>query len=141
MGYNIELSFNILKHSCVTDIQETVTTLAHEYNCNHCYTDYEFDKNLQYQRTHCLITVVFENANISSVIDFLKKIKGMNGLYIESICDDTTSDILYASQYYLTQMMNKNCAINYKLNKRKRSYSEDDTMILKEVEKKNYNML
>jgi len=130
MGYNIEISFNIMKHKSVTEIQENVTVLAEEYGCNNCYTNYEFDKNLQYQRNHCLITVIFENPNISHLIIFLKKIKNNKGLYIESIYDDITSQLLYASQYYLTQLMDKNGALNYKVNKRKRSYSEDDTLIL-----------
>jgi len=135
MCYNIEISFNILKHKCVTEIQEIVTSLTEEYGCSNYFTNCEFDRNLKHQRTQCLITVIFDNPNILYLINFLKKIKIIKGLYIESIYDDITSKILYASQYYLSQMMDKNFALDYKLNKRKRSYSEDDTLILSIFEK------
>ena len=136
MSYNIEISFNIMKHKCVTEIQKNVTMIAEEYGCSNCYTNYEFEKNLQYQRNHCLITVIFENP-IAYLIKFLKIIKKIKGIYIESIYDDVTSQLLYASSYYLTQTMDKKIALTYRMNKRKRSYSEDDTLILNEVENKN----
>jgi hypothetical protein len=78
----------------------------------------------------------FDKQNIPSFLNFLKSIKYMPGIHIESIYDDDNNNILYASSYFLTQKMEKSFSKIYKLEKRKRSYSEDDKMILKEVEKK-----
>jgi hypothetical protein len=61
----------------------------------------------------------------------------MKGLYIELIYDEDTNSILYASQYYITQKMDKFSAKNFKSKKRERSYSDDENMILKSVVKVN----
>ena len=134
MGYNIEVSFNILKHSNVTEVQKQVTDLALNCDCSFFYEDYEFVNNVQFKRTHSITTFNFDNYNIHNLIYFLKQIGKIEGIFLESIYDDTCNGMLYASQYYLTQMMDKNIAQDYKLNKRKRSYSDDDN-ILNEIEK------
>jgi uncharacterized protein YvpB len=109
--------------------------LATFYGCISCYLDYEFETNVQYKRTHSILVVNFDNSNMYYLIEFLKKIRMTSGLFIETIYDDNSSMILYASKYYVTQKMDKNIAKEYSKNKRKRSYSEDDTMILNTVEK------
>jgi len=135
MGYSIEVSFNILKHSNVTETNDFIMSLATSYGCVSCYIDYEFETNVQYKRSHSILIVNFENSNIYNLIGFLKKIKMTQGLFIETIYDDNNNMILYASKYYVTQKMDKFIAKEYSKNKRKRSYSEDDTMILNTVEK------
>ena len=134
MGYNIEVSFNVLKHSNVTEIQSQLNNLASSCGCSFFYEDYEFENNLQFKRTHSITTFYFEDYDIYYLIYFLKNISKMEGIFLESIYD-TSNIILYASQYYLTKQMDKNLAKDYKLNKRTRSYSEDDTLILNEVDK------
>ena len=136
MGYNVEVSFNILKHSSVTELQEFVKEQAHSCGCNSCYEDYEYETNVQFKRNHCIMVSNFDETNTLYFIDFLKNIKCVPGLYIECIYNDTNNSILYASSYYLTQKMEKRFAKTFKAEKRKRSYSEDDIMILNEVEKK-----
>jgi hypothetical protein len=81
------------------------------------------------------MVTIFDKSNIAWFIDFLKTIKYIPGINIESIYDDDNNHILYASSYFLTQKMEKSFSKTYKLEKRKRSYSEDDKMILKEVER------
>jgi hypothetical protein len=136
MGYNIELSFDILKNSSVSEIQNNIKNLATINNCNYCYEDYEYETNVQYKRRHCIMTANFENTNIKYLVEFLKKINNMEGLYIEMIYDEEINRILYASKYYQTQKMDKYIAKDYNSNKRKRSYSEDDTLILDAINKK-----
>ena len=135
MGYNIEVSFDILKHSSVTELQEFVKEQAHNCGCDSCYNYYEFETNVQYKRNHCVMVTNFDKSNIVCFLDFLKNIKYIPGIHIESIYDDDNNNILYASSYFLTQKMEKKFSKTYKLEKRKRSYSEDDKMILKEVER------
>ena len=69
------------------------------------------------------------------MIEFLNNIKKKSSLYVELIYDEENHSILYASQYFITQKMDKFAAKEFKLGKRKRSYSDDETMILKAVSK------
>jgi hypothetical protein len=138
MGYNIELSFDILKHSSISEIQNIIKELANKNKCNYCYEDYEYETNVQYKRQHCIMTTHFENSNIKYLVEFLKNISNMEGLHIEVIFDEELNKILYASKYYQTQKMNKYIVKEYNSNKRERSYSEDDTLILDAINK-NFN--
>ena len=135
MGYNIELSFHILKNSSITEIKTNIKDLATKYNCSYCYEDYEYETNVQYQRRHCIMTANFENSNINYLVEFLKSMKKIEGLYIEVIYDEEINKILYASKYYQTQKMTKYCAKDYNSTKRKRRYSEDETLILDAINK------
>ena len=135
MGYNIEVTFNILKNGSVIKLIEYVKNNAEECLCEDFYEDYEFENKVQFQRRHCLMNINFSQENFHNMIKFLNNIKNTNGLYIECIFDEKSQTILYASQYFLTQKMDKYIAKEYSKNKRKRSYSEDDTMILNTVEK------
>jgi len=137
MGYNIEVSFNIVKHGSVTELQNKIQELARESICNFLYHTYEFENNTQHKRNHCLFTINFDSEHeiIHNFIYFIKNIKKMNGLYIESIYDENVNILLYASKYYQSQFMDTYLAKNYKQNKRSRSYSEDHIHILSELEK------
>jgi hypothetical protein len=138
MGYNIEVSFNVLKTG---NIQESVSSYAAECDCEQIYEDYEFENKVQFQRRHCIMNANFLQTNIVGLKDFLKFIKRQNGLYLESIYDDDSNIILYASQYYITQKMDKGCAKEFTIEKRKRSYSEDETMILHSIKKSTFPLL
>jgi len=132
MGYNIEVSFNVLKTG---NIQESVSSYAAECGCINFYEDYEFENKVQFQRRHCIMTTKFLPENIENLLKFLKYVKRTQGLYLETIFDDDSNIILYASQYYLTQQMNKIAAKEFIIEKRKRSYSEDETLILNTIKK------
>jgi hypothetical protein len=136
MGYNIEISFNIFKNSSASELKSIVTNLACNSGCNFYYDDYEYDKHTKYPRSHCVINFYFEEYNIHLLTDFLKNICKYEGLYVESVFEDYTNTLLYASTYYITQKMDKGIAHNFKLNKRKRSYSEDEQMIINILDKK-----
>ena len=140
MGYNIEVSFNTLKNS-ISETQELIISTAVENGCNYYYNDFEFENNIRYNRSHCVITLSFQNYenDIDCIIKFLKIIRNIKGIYIESIYDNDTNNILFASKFHLTQMMDKHIAKMYKLNKRERSYSEDDTLIMNTMQKPNHN--
>ena len=142
MGYNIEVSFNALKQN-ISETQDLIITTALENGCNYYNNDFEFENNLRYNRNHCVITLTFQNyegSDIDYIVKFLKIIKNLKGIYIESIYDDDTNNILFASKFYLTQMMDKHIAKMYKLNKRERSYSEDDTLIMNIMQKSQQNL-
>jgi len=129
MGYNIEVSFNLLKNSNVTEMQQFIISLAKKCNCTFFHSHCEMEKNLGIQRNHVVITVNFENNNMEQLLLFLNNIKKRKKYYIESIYNEENNQLLYASQYYLT-IMDKFLSKHYQLNKRTRSYSEDETLIL-----------
>ncbi len=133
MGYNIEISFNIIKNGSATELLNEVKSLAEDCQCEDFYEDYEFENKTQFQRRHCLMSINFSYENLANMIEFLDNLKKNNGLYVESIYDDNNKTILYASQYFITQKMDKYLAKKFKTEKRKRSYSDDETMILKSV--------
>lgn len=135
MGYNIEISFNILKNGSVTKLLEQVKECAEECFCEHFYEDYEFVNKAQFQRRHCLISVSFPQEKVNNMIKFLNTIRKHSRIYIELIYDEDNYSILYASQYFITQKMDKYSAKDFKTQKRKRSYSEDENMILNAVSK------
>ena len=135
MGYNVEVSFDILKNSSVTELQKTVKNYAEECGCESFYEDYEYDMSTQFKRNHCILTINFSQINMNLLLKFLKFIKNKDGLFLELIYDDISSLVLYASQYYLTQKMNKSYSKIFKQERRERSYSDDENMILNIIKK------
>lgn len=135
MAYNIEVTFNIIKNGSVTQLLDYVKYCAHECFCEDFYEEYEFENKAQFQRRHCLMTIIFQQSNINYMVEFLNKIKKNHELHIELIYNENDHSILYASQYFLTQKMDKYLAKNFKIERRKRSYSEDETMILNSISK------
>lgn len=128
MGYNIEISFNILKHSNVTELQNNIVKLANECLCNSYYHNYESENYIKHIRAHSVTTLNFDNSEINNLIKFLKNIKNIKGLYIENIYDEDKSAIVYASKYYIKEMLTK----EYNKN---RSYSEEEKKILNSIGK------
>ena len=105
MGYSIEVSFNISQTSNVSEIQKEIKILANYCGCSLFYEDYEFESNMPYPRKHCVITVSFDNSNICNLLFFIKNILSKKYMYIETIYDDNTKQLLYASKYYIAQKM------------------------------------
>ncbi len=132
MGYIIEVSFNVLKNGSVTQLLNKVRESAENSFCDDFYEDYEFENKTQFQRRHCMMTINFSQERINNIVEFLNDIK-KSGVYIELIYDEENRSILYASQYFITQKMDKYAAKDFKMQKRKRSYSDDESMILKAV--------
>ena len=135
MGYSIEVSFNILKNSSVTEIKNMIINGAEECGCDSFHDDYEYDDHTQFKRNHCVITLNFLKTDITDLIRFIKFIRSRCDIHLESIYDDNEYYILYASQYYITQKMDKCHGKTYKKEKRERSYSDDENMILQSIKK------
>lgn len=128
MGYNIELSFNILKHSNVTELQNNIVNLANECLCNFYYHNYEYENSIKHIRSHSITTLNFDNTEIDNLVKFLRNVKHIKGLYIENIYNEDSSVILYASKYYIKEMINKGY-------NKKRTYSEEEKIILNSIGK------
>jgi predicted adenine nucleotide alpha hydrolase (AANH) superfamily ATPase len=129
------MSLNIRKHNNITEIQNNIKEIANDSGCNFFYDNYEFENNKQMKRTNYMFTTYFEKEPIVNLLYFIKNIKKIPGIYIETIYDADVNVLLYASKYYQRYMMNALLAKKYNITKRERSYSEDETKILRELGK------
>jgi hypothetical protein len=139
MGYNIEISINYLKHSNITEVKRDIVNYALDYDCDHYYYLYENEDACKYKRNHCVIVVHFnsDEKDIFNCAKFLKTMKSIKDLHIESVYgDEIMCKLIYASPYYLTTM-DRYQSIKYTKNKRERSLSENDKYILNSIVKYN----
>jgi hypothetical protein len=126
MSYNIDITYNVLKHGNIEQTGNIIKTLAEESCCENYYDNYEFERNICIQRNHYVITVKF--ASSINLINFLKKVKKIKYLHVETIYQENI--ILYVSTYYLTQMMDKQLVKQFKKNKNDRIFTKEETVIL-----------
>jgi len=130
MGYNVEISFDIIKHTNVNELKNTITSNALKFNCEYYYYHYDMDMQTKFNRNHCIVIANFNDNEIFNCSKFIKKIKKINGLHIECIYEDTIlCKLIYASQYYL-KTIDKDKVIIYNKFKRERSYSDNENIIL-----------
>jgi hypothetical protein len=130
MGYNIEISFDLLKHNIET--KNEITDLALQYNCDHYSYLYDTEGKCKIPRNHCIIVVNFkdEKQYIYDCANFLKIIKKNKDLHIECIYDDKIEcTLLYASKYYL-RTIDKDKVVKYNKNKNDKCYSDNELIIL-----------
>ena len=136
MGYNIEVSINLLRHTNISEIKKEIADYALDYDCNYYYYLYEMEGGCRIPRNHCIMVINFDDDQIFNCASFLKLIKRIKTLHIECIYDDDiVCKLIYASQYYQTTM-EKDKAIKYNKFKRERSLSDNEKMILEQVSKK-----
>ena len=136
MGYNVEIAFDMIKHSNVSELKETISSFALDFNCDHYYYHYEMENDVKFKRNHCVVIVNFDDNETFNCARFVKTIKRINGLHIECIYEDTLlCKLIYASQYYLKNV-DKDKVIIYNKFKRERSHSDNENMLLEVVQKK-----
>lgn len=138
MGYSIELSFNLKKHTTHSITIETLRNLAHDNNCECFYVNYEFiGHKRKLYRQHCILTIHFEE-NEDNVCKFIRQIKNLPGkvIYIESLSyDDIIFKLIYVSKTYLNTM-EKEQAKQYLSNKKKGILYKYNSNMVKEILKK-----
>lgn len=135
MAYTIELSFNIHKHSSISQLCQHQRALANSYNCELQYFMNETEnsgKNLS--RNDCIHVIVFNEDHYLDFIHFLSKVYHEKSLYIECIYrEDNSCNIVYISGRYLKRL-DKNTAREIKRKYKKTILSNNDnekTQILK----------
>jgi hypothetical protein len=128
MSYTIEISINIMKFSNITSIEEDITNIALEHDCKKIYNYSDTENYSKVKRNHLIISCNFED-NIIDFSNFIKEIKRIKNLHIESIFEEDKCKLIYASSYYLNSI-EKEFAENYKKFKKERKYSFDEEIIL-----------
>lgn len=136
MGYNVEISVDIAKHSDFSRLKREITDFAIDSGCDHYYYLYEMEGGGRFKRNHCIIVVNFEDDEIYNCAKFLKVIKKNKDINIDCIYEDSiVCKLIYASRFYQTTM-DREKAIRYNKFKRERSLSDNEKTILDEVSQK-----
>jgi hypothetical protein len=134
MGYSIEISVNIIKQQSLSSFKEILVEKSRNLNCerNYWFHELEYEGKKKY-RNHLIGYFSFDYDNIINASIFINYIKTLNNVHIECIYeDDIKYKLLYVSSYYLKRM-NKEYAKIYKLNSRKKNYSDEETVLLKNL--------
>jgi len=130
MGYTIEISFDMTKHAHVRNLQETITGLALDFDCDHYYYIYDMDGTVKVPRNHCIIAVQFNDDKLFVCANFIREMKKIPNVYIECIYeDDILCKLIYASKLYLKNI-DKGCVTVYNKFKRERAYSDSESIVL-----------
>ena len=135
MGFLIELSFDINKVSNFIQTKDIILKMAEKYNKTFSYNNHEImGKNRTIFRNHYVMTYLFDDEN--DIVKFIKQIKLMKRIYIESISyDNCVFKMMYASKKYLN-IMEKGKAKEYLEKKRNNKLFKSDSVIMKEMYKK-----
>jgi hypothetical protein len=131
MGYNVEISINMLKETKFSEFESTIQELAELYKCDSIYSINEEDGTKKIPRYHCIFVIIFLNENLDNFIKFLKCIRNYRSSYIECIYDNNLYKLLYASSYYLKNI-DKEASNNYKKFINEKKFTPNETLLLKE---------
>jgi hypothetical protein len=108
MGYNVEISVNVLKETNFSDFESSIEDIAKSYDCESFYSISEEDGTIKIPRYHCVFVIHFIDENFDNFIKFLRIIRHSKKGYIESIYNNDIHKLLYASSYYLNKIGKEN---------------------------------
>tara|TARA_Y100000590_G_scaffold430668_2_gene544524 strand:- start:41 stop:457 length:417 start_codon:yes stop_codon:yes gene_type:complete len=129
MVYLVELSVNLHNSVNLSNIQRLLVKKAENCGMETYYKTYEFmGNNRNIYRNHCIISFTFAD-NKQSIVLFIKYVKTLSNVYIESVgYDNFTFKLMYASKKYLN-IMEKGLAKTYLEEKKKGELYEQDSII------------
>jgi hypothetical protein len=131
MGYNIQISVNIIKETNFFEIERNLKDTAELYNCNSIYVSSEEDGTRKIPRYHCIFEVNFLDENFDNFIKFVKFVKKYRSGYIECIYDNDIYKLIYASSYYLKNI-EKDASKNYKKFINDKNFTPNELKLLQE---------
>ena len=132
MGYNVEISVNVLKETKFSEIENTIHEVAEHYNCEKIYTISEEDGTLKIPRYHCIFVIHFSKDYFENLIKFLNFFKKYKSSYIECIYDNEIYKLLYASSLYLKNV-DKELSKKYKQFIKDKNFTPNESKLLKEL--------
>lgn len=139
MGYLIDISFDFRKKNNITTTRNIIINKAYECNCIRAYDTYEFEgRRHTIHRSSCVVSVEFNNENeddFKNVLHFLKSLKSIKNIHIESVFCESPPHFVYTSSKYQNMMENKKVAGENRKRKRNRLYSNDDLLVLDAMSK------
>jgi hypothetical protein len=96
MPITCELTYDINKYGNAK--REAVEGLARRYGCARCDCLYEFEGKRHVDRSHCVLSVVFDDDS-PHLEEFRKNVSGIGKVYLECVYN-SENEILYASKYF-----------------------------------------
>ena len=104
MTYRIEISFDLRKTKNITEMKKNIKNIALKNNKEIFFFEHEISGNGRtINRNHVIAIIYFPEQK--NIINFIKKIKKVSGVYIESVgIDDCKFKLIYASKKYLNFM-------------------------------------
>jgi len=132
MGYNVEISVNMLKETKFSEVEKTIQSIAEFYNCNNIYLFNEEDGTIKIPRYHCIYVIYFDDDNLNNLIKFLKFIKKYKISYIECLYENDVFKLLYASSFYLKNL-DKELSKKYKQFIKDKNFTPNEIKLLREL--------
>jgi hypothetical protein len=129
MGYNIEISLNLIKIQNSSEIKQNINDLAMEYNCNNFYIMDDTDIYSKIKRIHSIMVVNFLENELNNCIRFIREMKKQKNCFIECVYDDNVYKLIHASSYYL-KCINKQKSIDYKKCIKECNFNENEIKLL-----------
>ena len=130
MGYNVEISVNMLKETNFSELESTIEDIANSYDCENFYLLSEEDGTIKIPRYHTVFVIHFIDENFDNFIKFLRIIRHSKKGYIESIYNSDIHKLLYASSYYLNKM-DKEASKKYKNFIKNKNFTTQENTLLK----------
>lgn len=118
MTYRIEISFDLRKTKNITEMKKNIRNIAIKNENDICFFEHEFGgRGRTINRNHVIAIIYFPEQQ--NLLNFIKNIKKVSGIYIESVgIDDCKFELIYASKKYLN-FMDKFKAKDYVNDKKK----------------------
>jgi hypothetical protein len=135
MGYNVEISVNMLKETKFSELENSIENMAKLHDCESIYSLTEEDGTKKIPRYHYLFVIHFTYEHLDSFLKFIRIIKSQKMGYIECIYDNHIFKLIYASSYYLTNMIDKESSQKYRLFIGSKLFSPQEEKLLKELNK------
>lgn len=132
MGYNIEISINMLKEKKFSEVENTIQCVAKIYNCNDIYTITEEDGTKKISRYHCVYIINFLDNNFDNLIKFVKFLKKYKSIYIECVYYNDIYKLLYCSSFYL-HSIDKELSKKYRQFIKDKTFTPNESKLLKEL--------
>ena len=132
MGYNVEISVNILKETKFSEVEKTIQGIAEFYNCDNFYLFNEEDGTIKIPRYHCIYVIYFVYENFDNIVKFLKFIKKYKISYIECLYENDVYKLIYASSFYL-KGLDKELSKKYKQFIKDKNFTPNEIKLLREL--------
>jgi hypothetical protein len=132
MGYNVEISVNMLKETKFSEVEKTIQGIAEFYSCDNIYSLTEEDGTKKIPIYHCVYVINFVDENFDNLVKFLKFIKHYKSSYIECIYENDVYKLLYASSFYL-KSIDKELSKKYKQFIKDKNFTPNETKLLREL--------
>lgn len=129
MVFNLEISIPIM--NVTSELEKYIMDIAFNHHSISHYSFSEMENNNFQKRNHMIYVFLFLNNDFKNLENFIKHIRKIKYISIECLYEDNiTCKLIYASSYYLSNIDKEKVKL---YQKRKRSYSEDENLLIREI--------